>query len=109
MSEIKRCPSRCEPNVRKETKECNDMFNTASHECLECGHESNEGKWVGAIELVDGTEKELVGIVKFDHESNTWLLDDIVKASGIDEDNINGITGEADCPICGSIMDYLKE
>ena len=79
------------------------------HECLECGHESNEGKWVGELELEDGTKRELIGIVSFDHESDTWILDDIIEASGIDRDIIDGFNGEADCPVCGSIMYYLKE
>lgn len=35
------------------------------HECLECGHESNEGKWVGELKLEDGTKRELIGIVSF--------------------------------------------
>ena len=80
--------------------------------CLECGHCSNQGFWVGHLMLKDGTILHLKGKVTVNDNDGTFELDDLIhrvcNLYNADPELVDKIDGEAWCPECMSELYYPK-
>jgi hypothetical protein len=78
------------------------------NECLHCGYEGKDGYWVGTYTDSNGNTGKLEGTVYECEDSITFDLMPIIKSSGLDNDNIEEITGEANCPNCKNNLYFSK-